>query len=273
MWLIGTVSAAVSLSSAPTSVAVRPPVNGSIDDVILWSVRLSEDQVVNHYTYWQDEVSVMALSSMVLWYRFDDIDVCYDSSGNGNHALYSYSGNSLLFTSGEASYPPCNPNTHPRVTPRAWLHWYMNSIDSNNQVLDASGNNRNGVALGNPSVFPSENFRLSTACTPPKQTLVTGGAIYFDSPTKSVSSTQAIGISGDAEFTLMAWVKWTGSVTVWVSNIGIMSLDVSSANTLSSQGLALTIMNGQLGLDFMNDRVYSSTVISARTWYHVAASK
>ena len=95
-----------------------------------------------------------------------------------------------------------------------------------------------------------------------------GPVLQFADPNDAVVSSQAVRISGDAEFTFAAWVRAT-AVTGTRSIMGIRS---TSCNV--NEVAALAVIDGSLALNFggVHVRATSHTLVP-NVWYHVAASK
>ena len=91
----------------------------------------------------------------------------------------------------------------------------------------------------------------------------------FDGTDDYVVGESNLGISGDAELTMMAWMKWTGSSwpSNWPSIMGNNSTGVTGA------GLSLTMYNGQPAIDFYGKRVRADNALDINTWYHIVVTK
>ena len=117
---------------------------------------------------------------------------------------------------------------------------------------DTSGNSRNGL-LQNGVSYNSSN----------------SGNLVFNGTNQYVLGVSNLGISGNAEFTMCGWVKWTG--LAWSSDYP--SFMGNNSTGLVNQGLSFTLSGGRPAIDFWNNRWRSGTALNINTWYHICGTK
>jgi hypothetical protein len=96
-----------------------------------------------------------------------------------------------------------------------------------------------------------------------------GSGLDFDGSNDYLSGASNLGITGNAQFTMEAWIKWTGAS--WSADYP--SIMGNNSTGVASQGLSLTMKDGRPALDFWNNRWRAAAALSVNTWYHIAVTK
>lgn len=134
------------------------------------------------------------------------------------------------------------------------------NVSSGQSAVDTSGNNNHGQLGSSSGVDSSDPTWVNGKV---------GKALKFDGSNDYVIGTSNLGISGNAAFSMCAWIKWGGSSwsTDYPSFMGNNS--TGSANT----GLSFTIRQGRPAIDFWNNRWRASEPLLVNTWYHICGTK
>ena len=96
-----------------------------------------------------------------------------------------------------------------------------------------------------------------------------GKALDFDGSNDYAIGTKNLGITGDAEFTMEALIKWTGSS--WSNNFP--SFMGNNSVGITNKGLSFTVQSGRPALDFWDYRIRTIDTLEVNTWYHLLATK
>jgi len=122
-------------------------------------------------------------------------------------------------------------------------------------AIDRSGNNINGVLTGGVtwSTDTPGNSKYS---------------LSFNGSTGYVISSNNLGISGNAEFTMCAWIKWVGA---WIANYP--SFMGNNSTGVSASGLSFTVNGGRPAVDFWSNRFRANNAITSDAWHHVCGTK
>lgn len=94
-------------------------------------------------------------------------------------------------------------------------------------------------------------------------------SLNFDGSDDYVYGASNLGISGDAEFTMCAWVYWAGDN--WSSNYP--SFMGNNSTGVTNQGLSFTVNSGRPAIDFWVNRFRATNALSVKTWYHICGTK
>ena len=130
--------------------------------------------------------------------------------------------------------------------------WHL--AETNGPVRDSTGRGNNGTVLG--GVNRKGQGKVD-------------GAYVFDGTDGYVLAGQNLGISGDAEFTMEAWIYWTAPA--WGVNYPAF-MGMNNPGT-ADQGLSFTVNGGCPGVDFWYNRVRAVNALSVGQWYHVVGTK
>ncbi|MDP4009584.1 MAG: DUF2341 domain-containing protein [Candidatus Shapirobacteria bacterium] len=122
-------------------------------------------------------------------------------------------------------------------------------------AYDTSGNNNNGIWQGT----------LGNQWSQGK----IGKAGSFNGANNYILGTNNLGISGNAEFTMCAWMKWIG--ISWPSDYPSFMGNNSTGST--NNGLSFTVYQGRPAIDFWVNRWRASNALSLNTWYYVCGTK
>ena len=134
-------------------------------------------------------------------------------------------------------------------------HWKMDE-GSGTTANDISGNGNHGTLtnMDGSSDWVSGKY---------------GKALDFDGTDDYVAGSSNLGISGNAQFTMCAWIKWAGSS--WSSNFPSFMGNNSTGTT--NQGLSFTVRDGRPAIDFWINRWRATSALSVNTWYYVCGTK
>ena len=259
--LWGENTASVSLSGVPTALTLRALPHGLLDEARVWSNARLQSEVIEGALGRYSTVS----SALVGWFRFDgEHTTVRDASGQGNH------GTALT----NAVYTSSHPDKCGRANQQEPTLWWQFGESSGLVTADVTGGANPGSLEGIAAFAASEALLSSSgACVAITADLATNGAVSLNGVDASVRSASSVGLSGDAEFSVMAWIKWTGTTGDWASNVGIISTTAADSAHSSGEIVALTLQDGRVGLDFGTDRVRVDNTIVVDQWYHVAATK
>ncbi len=94
-------------------------------------------------------------------------------------------------------------------------------------------------------------------------------SLNFDGTDDYVYGASNLGISGDVEFTMCAWVYWAGDN--WSSNYP--SFMGNNSTGVTNQGLSFTVNSGRPAIDFWVNRFRATNALSVKTWYHICGTK
>ncbi|MDD3939811.1 MAG: LamG domain-containing protein, partial [Patescibacteria group bacterium] len=95
------------------------------------------------------------------------------------------------------------------------------------------------------------------------------GTMSFNGTSDYVLGNSNLGIYGNAEFTMSAWVYWED--ISWSSNYP--SAIGNNSTGLVNRGLSMTFKDGRPAIDFWNNRYRANNALNVRTWYHVTVVK
>jgi hypothetical protein len=95
-----------------------------------------------------------------------------------------------------------------------------------------------------------------------------GASVNFDGLSDYVISANNLGISGNAEFSMCAWINWLGS---W--SAGYPSFMGNNSTGSVGQGLSFTIKDGRPAIDFWNNRWRAASALTTGTWYYICGTK
>ncbi|MCR4330073.1 MAG: DUF2341 domain-containing protein [Candidatus Roizmanbacteria bacterium] len=123
-------------------------------------------------------------------------------------------------------------------------------------TYDRSGNGNNGTMNGSMTTSDWVQGKY-------------GKALDFDGTDDYVSGASNLGITGNAQFTMCAWIKWTGSS--WSANYP--SIMGNNSTGTVNQGLSFTIKDGKPSVDFWNNRWRANNALNVKTWYYLCGTK
>lgn len=131
-------------------------------------------------------------------------------------------------------------------------HWEFDE-GMGTTAADASGNNNTGTLVNGPAVVQGKSAL----------------GLSFDGINDYVISNNNLGISGNAEFTMCAWIYWNNPAwsADYPSFMGNNSIGVSN------EGLSFTVQAGRPAIDFWNNRFRATTPLIAQTWNHLCGTK
>lgn len=99
-----------------------------------------------------------------------------------------------------------------------------------------------------------------------------GCSVAFDGVNDYIISSKNLGISGDATFTMCAWIKGTGATWSTVSN-DYPSFMGNNTTGISNQGLSFTVNGGRPAVDFWANRFRATNALTLGKWYYVCGVK
>lgn len=144
------------------------------------------------------------------------------------------------------------PYVNPPKIPYGCLLW-LDMQDMGDKIIDRSDKGNHGISTGSISASASIGY---------------GQARKFDGIDDFVIGTSNLGISGDAEFTLQAWVYWNGAfIATFPGAIG------NNSTGTTGRGLSMNFADGRPALDFWSVRVRATNAIIANQWTHITAVK
>jgi len=148
------------------------------------------------------------------------------------------------------------PVTDPNGRNAVWSNGYLavsHLEESSGNAIDATGNgndaNVNGATQGSSGKI--------------------GDAYEFDGSDDFLKGVQNLGISGDAELTMCAWIKWNGNS--W--NSDFPSFMGNNTTRASDEGLSFTVKEGRPAIDFWSNRWRADNALNVKQWYHVCGTK
>lgn len=95
-----------------------------------------------------------------------------------------------------------------------------------------------------------------------------GSSLFFDGSGDYALSASNLPLSGDAEFSMCAWIKWNGA---WSSDYP--SFMGNNSTGAANQGLSFTVRDGRPAVDFWVNRFRATSAITADEWHHVCGTK
>ena len=135
-------------------------------------------------------------------------------------------------------------------------YWNFQEGSGTTTTYDRSGNGNNGTMNGS---MTEDDWVLGKV----------GSALDFDGGDDYISGASNLGLLGDAQFTMSAWMKWTGDS--W--STGYPSIIGNNSTGTTNQGLSLTMKDGKPAVDFWTNRFRATSALSVDTWYHIAVTK
>lgn len=113
---------------------------------------------------------------------------------------------------------------------------------------------------------PNSSGKIATLVNGPVNN---NGSITFDGVDDYALGTSNLGISGNAEFTMCSWIKWTGSS--WSADYP--SFMGNNSTGVIGQGLSFTVKDGRPAIDFWVNRWRANAALNINTWYYVCGTK
>ena len=131
--------------------------------------------------------------------------------------------------------------------------WHLDETGGTGAYIkDSSGNGNDGTLTGTSVVDG-----------------ISGKARSFNGTSDYFISNNNLNIYGNAEFTMCAWIKWTGNnwSSNWPSFMG------NDSTGITNQGLSFTIKEGRPAIDFFNNRYRSTNALNVKSWYYICGTK
>ncbi len=140
-------------------------------------------------------------------------------------------------------------------------YWSFNGPDiDNTYIYDRSGSANHG-------------YLYNVATSSAKAVGKVGQALIFDGVNDYIQSRSNLGISGDAAFTMCAWIYWSEPVWRLVGSGYYPSFMGNNSTGVASQGLSFTMNDGKPAIDFWNNRFQATSALNVRKWYHLCGTK
>lgn len=144
------------------------------------------------------------------------------------------------------------------------IAWYKMDKGEGETAYDYSGNGKDGtITVGGSGSQTS----ISDAWTNGASGKL-NGSLNFDGTDDWVLGGSNLGLSGNAELTMMAWIKWSGA---W--NDGNYPSAMGINRSVVNTGLSMTFRGGRPALDFWSNRYRAADALETDTWYHIAMTK
>ena len=134
-------------------------------------------------------------------------------------------------------------------------YWHFDKGTST-VAYDATGHGIHGALQGSPT------WTSASGCK-------SGECLTFNGSNNYVVSSSSLNISGDADFTMCAWIKWTDGS--WSTNYP--SFMGNNSTGVTGEGLSFTVKDGRPAVDFWNNRFRATNALDVNTWYHVCGTK
>lgn len=113
-----------------------------------------------------------------------------------------------------------------------------------------------------------KELTLSSSNTSVQNNGKLGKCLSFNGSSSVITSSQNVGITGDASYTIAFWMYWAGDT--WSNDfVGIVGWGSMSTN----KSAYAIIYNGRPDLDFWNNRYLATNQLQVKKWYHIAMVK
>lgn len=128
--------------------------------------------------------------------------------------------------------------------------------DPTDRYLDSSGNEHDGTCSNCPTVVTGDGPNGKDV-------------LSFDGINDYLISEENLEISGDPQFTMCAWINWSGAT--WSADYP--SFMGNNQTGATNRGLSFTVKEGRPAIDFWNNRYRSNNVLSVNKWYFICGVK